>query len=212
MTVHPVYIVDDDYAVRRSTRFLLDQAGRPSRTFVDGREFLARVDTLEAGCVLLDLRMPGLDGLEVQQALAGRSSFPVVVVTGHGDVPQAVSAMQAGAVDFLEKPFAADDLLAAIARADRRLDEADAIADHAAAAARKLACLTPRERDVLDGLAQGHPNKTIAYDLGISPRTVEVHRAHLMEKLGAHNLADVLRLCFAVELAAAPADTDTQTS
>jgi len=142
--------------------------------------------------------MPELDGLEVQQQLNERGvSMPVIVLTGHGDVSIAVKAMKAGAVDFLEKPFETDVLLGAIERAFERLDSARDVMVRAAEAEVVLGALSDREREVLEGLAQGYPNKTIAYDLGISPRTVEVHRANIMSKLRARSLSEALRIAFA---------------
>ncbi|NCP11056.1 MAG: response regulator transcription factor [Sphingomonadales bacterium] len=197
-----IYIVDDDAAVRRSLKFLLDTERLPSRAFESGDEFLKEAGSLPPGCVLLDIRMPGRDGLEVQGIMKQRGlTFPVIVVTGHGDIGLAVRAMKAGAVDFLEKPYRREDLLAALGHACDRLDDGERAKRKAAEARLLLNALTPREREVMDGLANGHPNKTIAYDLGISPRTVEVHRANLMEKLGAHSLSDALRIAFAAEQA-----------
>ena len=142
--------------------------------------------------------MPEIDGLGVQRALAERGvTMPVVIMTGHGDISIAVQAMKAGAVDFLEKPFEKAALLAAISDAFARIEASDQAASRAADAEVILSALTPRERDVLEGLAKGLPNKTIAYDLDISPRTVEVHRANLMTKLGVRSLSDALRIAFA---------------
>ncbi|MBB3764922.1 response regulator transcription factor [Sphingomicrobium lutaoense] len=195
-----VYIVDDDPAMRRSIAFLLDQQRRPSRSFESGEAFLREVDRLEPGCILLDIRMPGRDGLEIQKLLGEKGvRSPVVMITGHGDVAMAVKAMKEGAVDFLEKPFRSEALMNAIERAGQRLERHARHLHDAEEARLLLNGLTPRERDVVAGLARGHPNKTIAYDLGISPRTVEVHRANLMEKLEARSLSDVLRIVFAAE-------------
>ena len=160
-------------------------------------EFLKHVKNAEQGCILLDVRMPEMDGLEVQQQLSERGvSMPVVVLTGHGDVSIAVRAMKAGAVDFIEKPFEKAVLLTAIESAFERLADTEGRASRAADAAVLIAGLSAREQDVLKGLAQGLPNKTIAYDLGISPRTVEVHRANLMTKLGVRSLSEALRIAF----------------
>ena len=192
-----IYIVDDDDAVRRSAGFMLRTSGYNVVAFASGTEFLRRAKTVGLGCVLLDVRMPDVDGLDVQRQLLQRGvEHPVVVLTGHGDIAIAVEAMKAGAIDFLEKPFEKARLLAALDLAFARLsDRAAALALHREATIR-IAGLTPRERDVLRGLVRGHPNKTIAFDLGISPRTVEVHRANLMTKLGVHSLSDALRLAF----------------
>lgn len=197
---HPVYVIDDDRSVRSSIKFIFDQLRRSSRAFESGPEFLREAPSLEKGTILLDIRMPDMDGHAVQSELAKRGiCWPVIVVTGHGDVEQAVRAMRNGALDFLEKPFRRDALLDAIGRADALINDRTAGSDRREQARRKLNRLTARERDVMNGLAMGYPNKTIAYDLGISPRTVEVHRANLMHKLEARNLADALRLAFAAE-------------
>jgi two-component system response regulator FixJ len=156
--------------------------------------------TLDDGCILLDIRMPGMDGLEVQRALQEKGVvLPVIIMTGHGDVGLAVKAMKAGAVDFIEKPFAKETLISSIDESFRRLSRKEATDDRKKDANMRLQSLTPRERDVLDGLAQGLPNKTIAYDLGISPRTVEIHRANLMIKLGVRSLSETLRIAFAAQ-------------
>lgn len=196
-----VHIVDDEDAIRRSASFMLKTSGYAVETWPSGAAFLKEIRHVPEGCVLLDVRMPEMDGLEVQQALLERGvTMPVIVLTGHADVSIAVRAMKAGAVDFLEKPFEKAVLLAAIETAFARKASADGAAARAAEADVILAVLTPREREVLEGLAQGLPNKTIAYDLGISPRTVEVHRANLMAKLDVRSLSDALRLAFAAGL------------
>ena len=195
-----VHLVDDDAAIRRSVSFMLKTAGLQVRTFEAGTELLKAASDLEEGCILLDIRMPGMDGLEVQQELQGRGvALPVVIMTGHGDVSLAVKAMKAGAVDFVEKPFAKETLVAALEEGFRRLERNEATDDRARDAAIRLQALTPRERDVLEGLAKGLPNKTIAYDLGISPRTVEIHRANVMSKLAVRSLSEALRIAFAAE-------------
>jgi two-component system response regulator FixJ len=153
--------------------------------------------------VLVDVRMPGMSGLELQRELKRRAiALPVVVITGHGDIPMAVAALKAGAVDFLEKPFEKARLLDAIEAAFARLEDEAGRADRAQDAAVVIASLTAREQDVLKGLAKGLPNKTIAYDLGISSRTVEVHRANLMSKLKVRSLSEALRIAFAAGLGA----------
>ena len=198
-----VHIVDDEDAIRRSASFMLKTSGYSVQTWASGAAFLKEVRHAPEGCVLLDVRMPEMDGLEVQQALLDRGvTMPVIVLTGHADVSIAVRAMKAGAVDFLEKPFEKVALIAAIEAAFDRIAAADGAAARAAEANVVLGVLTPREREVLDGLAQGLPNKTIAYDLGISPRTVEVHRANLMAKLDVRSLSDALRLAFAAGMGA----------
>jgi len=190
-----VYIVDDDAAVRDSLSVLLEAKGHAVTSFGSAPDFLTAAPLLSVGCLIVDIRMPEMDGLELQQHLIDRSlDFPLIVITGHGDVPLAVRAMKAGAVDFIEKPFASQAILESIEVAFSRLatpSEQDPIA---VAAATKLRLLSPREREVLKGLLAGLPNKTIAYDLAISPRTVEIHRARLMDKMGARSLSELIRL------------------
>ena len=196
-----VHVVDDDAAVRRSLERLLDTAGFRVVSYDSSSAFLEAARGLSAGCVLLDIQMPGVDGLEVQARLNRLGvRLPVIVMTAHGDVARAVQAMKAGAVDFLEKPFDDETLLngieAALARAGRRVGDREAVE-----AAQRIATLSPREREVLDGLVAGRPNKVIAFDLGISVRTVEVHRARMMERLGTRKLADAVRLAVLAKLA-----------
>lgn len=196
-TARLVYIVDDDQAVSRSTGLLLRAKGIETRAFASAEAFLSALSPEMCGCVLADVRMPGMTGLELQQRLADEGAqLAVVIMTGHGDVPMAVEAMKQGAVDFLEKPFALNALLNSVERAFARLDET---ADGAPPALDeetrvRLDSLTTRERDVLDQLVLGQTNKVIAYELGISQRTVEVHRARIKEKLGAASLSDLIRL------------------
>lgn len=193
-----VYLVDDDEAIRRSASFMLKTSGFVVAAFASGIDFLKAAHGLGLGCVLLDVRMPDIDGLAVQAELKARGiPLPVIVMTGHGDVTVAVAAMKAGAVDFLEKPFEKAELLAALDDGFARIDQTGHRAERAALAVVRLDALTPRERDVLHGLVNGLPNKTIGYDLGISPRTVEIHRAHLMTKLEVRSLAEALRIAFA---------------
>lgn len=195
-----VHLVDDDEAIRRSVGFMLKTSGFHVRAYESGTELLKSVAHLEQGCILLDIRMPGMDGIEVQAALRSKGvSLPVIIMTGHGDVTLAVQAMKAGAVDFIEKPFEKAVLLSAIENGVERLKRSAASVDRADEAAVRLQALTPREREVLDGLAKGLPNKTIAYDLGISPRTVEIHRANVMSKLGARSLSEALRVAFTAQ-------------
>jgi two-component system, LuxR family, response regulator FixJ len=198
-----VHIVDDDDSVRRSASFMLKHAGYLVESYVSGVEFLKEAKAAERGCVLLDVRMPGMDGLEVQQEMAARGiDMPVVILTGHGDVAIAVKAMRAGAVNFIEKPYEREVLLHAIEEAYLRLDRKHDREMKSGEAQVRLASLTGRERDVLNGLVAGLPNKTIAYDLGISPRTVEIYRANMMEKLRARSLSEALRIAFIAEGAA----------
>ena len=195
-----VHLVDDDEAIRRSVGFMLKTSGFNVRTYDSGIELLKFGPNLETGCVLLDIRMPGMDGLEVQEALREKGvTLPVIIMTGHGDVTLAVQAMKAGAIDFIEKPFEKAVLLSAIDHAIDRLKHSAANRERADQAAVRLQVLTPRERDVLEGLSKGLPNKTIAYDLGISPRTVEIHRANLMTKLEVKSLSEALRIAFAAQ-------------
>jgi len=198
-----IHIIDDEDAIRRSASFMLKTSGFAVETWESGVAFLKEARHAASGCILLDVRMPEMDGLEVQQALNERGVLmPVIVMTGHGDISLAVRAMKAGAVDFIEKPFEKTVILTAIDAAFERLDDTEGRADRANDAAVLIGALTARERDVLEGLAQGLPNKTIAYDLGISPRTVEVHRANLMTKLGVRSLSDALRIAFAAGMGA----------
>ena len=172
-----VHLIDDDAAVRRSASFMLKTSGYLVQTYESGAELLKAAGGLKHGCILLDIRMPGMDGLEVQQALRDKGvTLPVIIMTGHGEVSLAVRAMKAGAVDFIEKPFAKETLKASLDEGFRRLTQKEVAGDRRKDAELRLQSLTPREREVLNGLAQGLPNKTIAYDLGISPRTVEIHR------------------------------------
>lgn len=196
-----VHIVDDEDAIRRSASFMLRTAGFDTRTYQSGVEFLKEVKHVDPGCVLLDVRMPGMDGLEVQRELNDRGvALPVIVLTGHGDISIAVQAMKAGAIDFLEKPFEKSQLMVALDAGFARLERREEAATTSHDAEVRIAALTAREQEVLQGLARGHPNKTIAYDLGISPRTVEVHRANLMTKLEVRSLSEALRIAFAAGL------------
>lgn len=202
MTVRKlIHIVDDEDAIRRSAGFMLKTSGYAVKAWASGTAFLNEVRHAEHGCVLLDVRMPEIDGLGVQKALAERGvTMPIVIMTGHGDVSIAVRAMKAGAVEFIEKPFEKATLLAAIEDAFERIAAAEGASTRAAEAKVILGALTPREKDVLDGLARGLPNKSIAFDLDISPRTIEVHRANVMTKLGVRSLSDALRIAFAAGL------------
>jgi two-component system response regulator FixJ len=193
-----VYVVDDDKAVRDSLSVLLESKAYAVRSFGSAPEFLAAAPSLPVGCLIADIRMPEMDGLELQQHLIDRSlQFPLIVITGHGDVSLAVRAMKAGAVDFIEKPFASEAILNSLDTALARSSTPSEQDPTAVAAATKLALLSPREREVLEGLLAGLPNKTIAYDLAISPRTVEIHRARVMDKMGARSLSELVRLALA---------------
>jgi two-component system, LuxR family, response regulator FixJ len=188
-----VHIVDDDEAVRRSLAFMLGSAGLAVRVYDSATAFLDGIDTLQTGCLITDVRMPEMSGIELLQRIRERlPSLPAIVITGHGDVPLAVEAMKAGAIDFIEKPFDEEAILNAVKAAlEQTGDEVDG--DLAAVNAR-LASLSERERQVLEGLVAGHPNKAIANGLGISPRTVEVYRANLMTKMEANSLSELIRM------------------
>ena len=193
-----VYVLDDDEAVCRSLERLLDSANFVPITFERPDMFLSAARTFKTGCVLLDVRLPGMSGLEVQEQLHKiRNDLPIIVLTAQGDVQTAVRAMKAGAVDFIEKPFASEAILDSLDMALARLAAPNEQDPVVVAAATKLALLSPREREVLEGLLAGLPNKTIAYDLAISPRTVEIHRARVMDKMGARSLSELIRLALA---------------
>jgi two-component system, LuxR family, response regulator FixJ len=195
MTNTVVHLIDDDEGVRQSLAFLLATAGLAVRVYESGVAFLAALGTLQPGCIVSDVRMPGIDGLELQRRLKALGvHLPVIIMTGHADVPLAVEAMKAGAVDFIEKPFDDEVLLSAIRVALERYNALDHQDAEAIQIQTRLQSLSPRERQVLDGLLAGHPNKTIAYDLKLSPRTVEVHRANVMMKMGANSLSALVRM------------------
>jgi two-component system response regulator FixJ len=190
-----VHVIDDDEAVRDSLAFLLKAAAIQARTYDSATAFLAAIKGQPTGCIVTDIRMPELSGIDLLRRLAElRIDVPVIVITGHGDVPLAVEAMKAGAVDFIEKPFEDDMMLASIKSAlNKGREEGSRTAERQAILA-KLQSLSQREREVLDGLVAGMPNKTIAYDLGISPRTVEVYRANVMTKMEANSLSELVRM------------------
>lgn len=195
-----VHIVDDDDSVRRSAAFMLKLAGFSVESHASGVAFLKEAKSAKRGCVLLDVRMPEMDGLQVQQEMARRGiDMPVVILTGHGDIAVAVKAMRGGAVNFIQKPYEKEDLLLAIEEAYGRLDQSHDREMKSHEAKIRLANLTGRERDVLDGLAAGYPNKVIAYKLGISARTVEVYRANMMDRLRVRSLSEALRIAFIAE-------------
>ena len=187
-----VHIVDDEEPVRKSLAFLLTTEGFAVRLHESATSFLKLAPGLRNACLVTDLHMPGLDGVELLRSLRVQGiKIPAIVITGHGDVPMAVSAMKAGALDFIEKPFEDQLLIDSVHRAADQIAQ-DPAADSVEVNSR-LATLTDREREVLAGIVAGHPNKTVAYDLDISPRTVEVHRANIMVKMGARSLADLVR-------------------
>jgi len=195
-----IHIVDDEETVRKSLAFLLTMAGHTVRVHQSATDFLAVAPDLRDACLLTDLRMPDISGIDLlHQLRAAEAMLPAIVITGHGDVPMAVEAMKAGAMDFIEKPFEDEVLLKAIENACRQAGNVDEVATDAASLRGRLAQLTERERQVLDGVVAGLPNKTIAYDLNISPRTVEVHRANVMAKMQANSLPDLVRMVMLVD-------------
>src|ERR1700730_12811086 len=190
-----VHVIDDDGAVRESLAFLLETADYAVRAYDSATAFLARLDSAEPGCIITDVRMPGMTGLELMRALNARGcAMPVIVITGHGDVPLAVEAMREGVVDFVEKPFADDVILGSLQSAfERRRDQSAQVGERAEIL-KRLASLSTRERQVRDGLVGGQANKVVAIELGISPRTVEVYRANLMSKMHAASLSELVRM------------------
>jgi two-component system response regulator FixJ len=196
-----VHVVDDDAAIRRAMVRLLRSEGLTTVTYDTAQAVLNGASSLSFGCILLDLQMPGMDGLQLLARLSELGiELPVIVVTGHGDVATAVKAMKAGAVDFIEKPIDEVQLLAAI---DAALKEKKSAARNRAVARaiEQMALLSPRERQVLEAIAVGRPNKLIAYDLGISVRTVEVHRAHMLDRLGVRYIGEAIRIAVMASLA-----------
>lgn len=201
MTHEPtVFVVDDDEAVRKALKLLLESAGMPVETFCSADEFLAGYHVNRPGCLVLDIRMPGMSGLTLQdQLVARRITIPVIMITGHGDVAMAVGAVKKGAIDFIQKPFDDQMLLDRVQQAlqldaDQRRERARR-ADFDA----RLARLTPREREVLDLLISGKGNKEVAFELGLSRKTVDIHRAHVMMKLGVDSLLDIARAGYAAD-------------
>ena len=190
-----VYVIDDDEAMRDSLSFLLDAADFHVTLFESALNFLAALPRLDFGCVVSDVRMPGLDGIELLKRMkVGHSPFPIVIMTGHGDIPLAVEAMKLGAVDFLEKPFEDDRLIGMIELAIRQGEPAAKSEAINLDIAARIATLSPRERQVMDGLIAGLSNKLIARDYDISPRTIEVYRANVMTKMQANSLSELVRL------------------
>ena len=199
-----VHLVDDDEAVRDSAAFLLECAGFEVVSYVDAQSVLAALKSGQSlSCIVTDVRMPGMDGLDLARAaLQIDPDVSIVVMTGHGDVPMAVEAMKSGAIDFIEKPFRDDVLISAVRNALAKSAHAP---DDRGELRRKIDSLSIREREVLHGLLDGRPNKVIAYDLGISPRTVEVYRAKAMTKMGASSFAELVQMAFRANLNFAPA-------
>lgn len=196
-----VYIVDDDDAARDSLAALLLASGHQVLSFESGDAFLGALEADWHGCIILDVRMPGLSGPQVQAELEARKNvLLVIIVTGHGDLPMVVKAMKAGARDFIEKPFDDESILSSIEAAlneDARTREQQKVQGELLA---RIEQLTPREREVMIQVALGNPNKVVAYELGISPRTVEIHRARVIEKLGVRNLSELVRLALQADL------------
>ncbi|HEY5567579.1 MAG TPA: response regulator transcription factor [Gammaproteobacteria bacterium] len=190
-----VHIVDDDAAVRDSLSLLLRTVGLPSRTYASADEFLVAYMPEEVSCLVADIRMPGLSGLELQQELLERhADVPIIFITGHGDVPMAVNAMKCGALDFIQKPFRDQDLLDRIHHALQQAKAARNARLETTTIQERFSALTPREREVMDKVVSGCANKVIAMDLGVSQRTVELHRARVMQKIGVRSLAELVRL------------------
>jgi two-component system response regulator FixJ len=190
-----VHVVDDDEAMRQSLAFLLDSARLKVRTYESAVAFLDRIGEAEPGCIITDVRMPEVSGIDLLRRLKQLEvPLPVIMITGHGDVPLAVEAMKLGAVEFLEKPFDDDVLLSAVRSALNRFERETQRGAEQAEIKERLEALSARERQVLDGLVAGQPNKVIAFDLGISPRTVEIYRANVMIKMRASSLSDLVRM------------------
>jgi len=190
-----VYIVDDDQAIRHAMEMLMRSVGLDYEIFHSGNDFLASHTNDRAGCLVLDIRMPGLGGLELQDKLNEMgSTLPIIFITGHGDVPMAVEAMQKGAIDFIQKPFRDQELLDRIGEAVKADLERRTAREEQHTVRGRIKNLTNREREVLDLVVTGKPNKVIAYELGVSQRTVEIHRARVMEKMEAKSLADLVRM------------------
>ena len=197
---HIVHIVDDDRAVRDSLSFLMKSVGFESMTYDSAEAFLDKADLNRPGCLIVDIRMQGMSGLELQQLLNERSSkLPVIIITGHGDVPMAVQAMKAGAVDFLEKPYDNQLLIARIRQCLQQISKEQDKENRVAKAKSQLAELTPRELEVMNLLVAGKHNKAIADDLDISVRTAEAHRAKVMKKLHAESLSDIVRVALLMQ-------------
>ena len=195
-----VHVIDDDDAVRDSLSLLMEAAGLTAHAYACAEDFLDAVERAEPGCVVTDVRMPDMSGIELLHRLSDRlDQFPVIVLTGEADVPMAVEALKGGALDLIEKPYAAGAILAAVTGALRELETRRERTSRRAENSQRLAALSAREREVLQGLLEGHSNKEIARDLAISPRTVEAYRANLMMKMGADSLSELVRMSLDAE-------------
>ena len=200
MSERTIFVVEDDASVRESLRALLESANYQSIDFARAADFLA-FDERRASCLIADVRMPGMNGLELQEELVRRGSkLPVIIITGHGDVAMAVRAMKAGAIDFLEKPFDDETMLECVRRALDAMDKKRDLLKEAEDASQQISLLTPRELEVLEQLVAGRSNKLVARELSISPRTVEIHRARIMDKLKARGLSDLVRTAIAASI------------
>lgn len=205
MSKRVCHIVDDDPEVADSTAFLLRTEGFETTTHASGEAFLRSLPELDHGCILLDIRMPGINGLDLQRHLHNQGiTMPVIIITGHGDVETAVRALKDGALDFLQKPFSREELLAALESAWQQPRQNAVRSEDAELACSRIERLTKREQQVLQGLVKGQPNKVIAYDLGLSPRTVELYRANAMRKLEVRSLPEMLHLAFLADLGNGP--------
>lgn len=197
-----IHIVDDEEAVRKSLAFLLTMSDHTVRVHDSARAFLSVADKLSRACLITDLRMPDMSGVDLLRRLRDSDAMlPTIVITGHADVPMAVEAMKAGALDFIEKPFEEAVLLEAVGRAVAELEKSEGVAGDSAMVRERIDRLSERERQVMKGIVAGLPNKSIAYDLDISPRTVEVHRANVMSKMHARNLAELVRMVLSADAA-----------
>jgi two-component system response regulator FixJ len=202
-----VHVIDDDEAVRQSIEFLLRTSGVMARTYDSASAFLNALPTIDSGCIITDVRMPGISGIDLLRRLGEmRIKMPVIVITGHGDVPLAVEAMKIGAADFLEKPFDDELLLRSVRSALNRSQQNAARDAERAEVEARLSTLTNREREVLEGLVAGKPNKVIAFDLAISPRTVEIYRANVMTKMEAASLSELVRMALVIGVMKSGAD------
>ena len=199
LTKATVFVVDDDQAMRNSLKWLIESVGVHVESFASADEFLAQYQPGRAGCLVLDVRMPGMSGLDLQEHLVEHNiHIPVVIITGHGDVPMAVRAMKSGAIDFIEKPFNDEALLDAIRRAIALEEQQRSLHSENVQIQERLAHLTPREREVMEMVTEGRSNKEIANSLGVSAKTIEAHRARVMEKMQAGSLAELVRMALAV--------------